>query len=115
MRRVLCITMLLLSLRAVPPLAAQATGQDRVGLSQPSAGTEPGRPQFVMPRAEGGSYWKVGALITAAPVVIVANIMMDDSDDGILVNIVKRVFGSAVLGAVFALPGALIGKQFTKN
>lgn len=108
---------LLLGLLAcsVQPLPAQFARGERAGLSQASGVSERGRPQIVMPRADGGSYWKEGALITAVPIVIVANIMMDDSDDGIVVNIVKRVFGSAILGAVFALPGALIGKQFPKD
>jgi len=97
-------------------LEAQRVTDTRAGLSAPSAVMARTYATSIPELRRGDrTYWKVGALITAVPAVIAANVMMDDSDDGIVVNIVKRVFGSAVLGAVFALPGALIGKQFPKD
>lgn len=95
---------------------AQRVAETRVGLSAPSSVIEWSNATLILEPVRGDrTYWKVGALVTAVPAVIAANVMMDERDDGVVVNIIKRVFGSVVLGAVFALPGALIGAQFPKD
>jgi len=93
----------------VEPLPAQIARTDRAGLNQPSGVAGRGRPQIVMPRADGGSYWKEGGAVTSLITVIAMNIWARDATSK------ERLFGSIVLGGVFFVPGALIGGQIKKD
>lgn len=100
---------------AVQPLPAQFARGERVGLSQPSAG--PSRSEAIagVKRDLGNTYWKEGGIVAAIPAVVLANLYMNTRDKPFLVGLLGRAFGSAFLGAVFFLPGALIGAQFPKD
>ena len=110
------IMLLVLTLACVvQPLPSQFARTDRVGLNQPSVGPSRSEAFAGVKRDLGNTYWKEGGIVTAIPAVVLANLIMNTRDKPLLVGLVGRAFGSAMVGAIFFLPGALIGAQFPKD
>jgi hypothetical protein len=108
--------LLVLSLTcSVQPLPAQFARTDRVGLSQRHLPSSRNEAIAAVKRDLGNTYWKEGGLVTAVPGILLANLLMDTGDEPLLAGLVLRAFGTAILGAFFFLPGALIGAQFPKD
>lgn len=107
---------LLLTLACVDhPLPAQFARAERVGLSQLHVAASRAEAIAGVKRDLGNTYWKEGGIVTAIPAVVLANLLMETRDKPLLAGLVMRAFGSALLGAIFFLPGALIGAQFPKD
>jgi hypothetical protein len=110
------IMLLVLTLACVvQPLSGQFARGERVGLSQPSAGPSRSGAIAGVKRDLGNTYWKEGGIVAAIPAVVLANLYMNTRDKPLLVGLLGRAVGSAFLGAIFFLPGALIGAQFPKD
>ena len=108
--------LLLVALAGVAqPLSGQFARAERVGLSQLLVAPSRSEAFAGVKRDLGNTYWKEGGIVTAIPAVVLANVIMDTRDKPLLVGLVGRAFGSAMLGAIFFLPGALIGAQFPKD
>lgn len=94
-------------------VSAQRAGSERIGLANlPSVSRDSMR---VMRQDLGRTYWKEVGIATAIPMMVAANLMIDERDEGFVVHVLRRVVGTALLGALGFLPGALIGAQFSKD
>jgi hypothetical protein len=104
-----CIGVVLWVLGRPASLPAQQQQHLRVGIA--SYSSEPSRPLKVQinPGTLEGTYWKAGAVLTGLPAAVGMFIMTEHR-----ANVATRILGSAMIGAIAALPGALIGAQFRK-
>ncbi len=110
-----CVGLLLVACAGVGDASAQRAGGLRAGFSAPPVG---GEVAVVKHRSFLGSdkypatYWKVGALVTAIPAILAFNLLYGEEDDA---TIFGRIVGTALVGVVFAVPGAAIGGLFPKG
>lgn len=107
-----------LLLLALSTPAASASGQLqsalRYGISSTPANAEAS--DLLASLRAPRTYWLVGAVITAVPAMIAFNIIAEpDKNTTFLGEVFGRVFGTALVGAVFAVPGAVIGGLFPKD
>ncbi|HRP08563.1 MAG TPA: hypothetical protein PLL69_08745 [Gemmatimonadales bacterium] len=65
-------------------------------------------------RRHTATHWKTGALITGIPAVIMFNLVAVGDDMTLFQQTAGRVASSALVGAVFAVPGAVVGGLFPK-
>lgn len=107
-RMLLAILVLSTSLPSLLP--AQRRDGLRVGVAPHASvdhAPEPLRPVDTLK----GTYWWVGAIATGVPAGVLAFTAFDSERNGVL----KRFIGAAAVGALAALPGALIGSWFKKS
>ncbi len=111
-----CISVALaLAVVSAAPMAlhAQYRANLRVGISAPAVRADSAR--VLTARIESKSYWVIGAVATAVPAMIAFQLVVKRGDDPFLAYLVKRVAATAIVGVVFAVPGAVIGSLFPKE
>lgn len=106
---------LLATIAAFPLRAIGQTREGlRIGLTAPTPPTL-GTPDMPTIRRAPRSYWLVGAIATAVPAMIAFQLVVKSDGDPFLAHLVKRVAATAIVGVVFAVPGAVIGGLFPKG
>jgi hypothetical protein len=92
-------------------LMGQSQQQLRVGIARYDIEHPESRDVRISPGTLDGTYWKIGAVLTGLPAAIAVFAGIARPNEA---HIVARFMGAAIAGAIFALPGALIGAQFKK-
>ena len=105
-----CTLLVVCSVLATQPVAAQRASELRSGLSaSPPIATV--TPDQSLRRSIRQSYWKEGALLGAIPGSVIAFFAFKDWGD----STTDGVIAGIVVGGVAGIIGALIGGQFPKG
>jgi hypothetical protein len=95
-----------------PPLVSPVRLSAQLPWDDGQRPVQSGRPFDRMTRMRPRtSYWLEGGIITAIPAIVGFNILYDDDTAGIP----GRLLGSAFAGAIFAVPGMVLGGLFPKD